>query len=96
MSICYWSILATSMMAPHPSPFPFPTYQLTLRTGTGLSDGFLPGGIDAHDVYVPPSHLSHRLDRLTAPSPTSSSHNSPMMFSPSESTLLFRKTISCA
>ena len=62
--------------------------RLTLRTGTGLSDGFPPGGIDAHDVRVLSSPLPHRVQGLTAHSPTNFSLNFPMTCSLSESTRL--------
>ncbi|KAH8995902.1 Metallo-dependent phosphatase-like protein [Lactarius akahatsu] len=59
-----------------------------LHDGTGLSDGFPPGGIDAHDVRVFPYTLPHRVQSLSliAYSPTSSSPNCPMTCSPSETT----------
>jgi hypothetical protein len=34
--------------------------RLTQRIGTGLSDGFPPGGVDAHDVCNLPPPLRHR------------------------------------
>ena len=72
-STCYWSTLVTSTMVRN--VFSFPLGRLTLRIGTGLSDGFPHGGIDAHDVRL---SLPHRVQCLTVHSPTSFSPNCPM------------------
>ena len=50
-SICYWSTLVISTMVAYATHFLL-CYgtKLTLRIGTGLSDGFPPGGVDAHEV----------------------------------------------
>ena len=49
-STCYWSTLVTSTMVRDAFPSLFVLWGLIHCIGTGLSDAFPPGGVDAHDV----------------------------------------------